>query len=450
MITTIYAPRINTNDDKIEVVEWHIEPFGFVEAGQDLVDIETSKAVITVTSEISGHIRPLIDKGTVVRVGDPLYVCASTLQELESASKQTSEVLNEPATLKPLVDPEFGSTRFSKAAAQLLKDQGRSPEEFRGAGLVTVNRLNKKAGGGLGKQVPEHAKAPAFGGEVILSGPPTPRSERVTLAKKAEIEHLSTGEYGNINSKLSVYFNSAAIRERLLREQAFDGNIQPLILFELSRLLKKWPQFTAYYENDSVHFYDRVDLGVAFDLGKGLKVVSIKDSGCLMPVEFFERTVDIGLRYLENKIRPEELEGSTITITDLSGFNVLHFHPLINGKQSAIIGIGGDSAQSGHPMSLNMTFDHRVSNGREAAIFLGELRARLLNYAPAPEEYSGEAYQPPGPQRPEMPHANVQCDTCGIDLGTYYRDFGRDAYMLAYFREDGALGSVCHRCYEGM
>jgi hypothetical protein len=50
---------------------------------------------------------------------------------------------------------------------------------------------------------------------------------------------------------------------------------------------------------------------------------------------------------------------------------------------------------------------------------------------------------------PPSSNTSIRCDTCGIDLATYYRDFRRNAFMLAYYREDGTLGSVCHLCQEG-
>jgi pyruvate/2-oxoglutarate dehydrogenase complex dihydrolipoamide acyltransferase (E2) component len=83
---------------------------------------------------------------------------------------------------------------------------------------------------------------------------------------------------------------------------------------------------------------------------------------------------------MRNEILPEELINSTITVTDLSNQDILYFHPLINGYQSAIIGIGGDSSRPEYPMAINMTFDHRVSTGREVATFLNELKKRILSY----------------------------------------------------------------------
>jgi 2-oxoglutarate dehydrogenase E2 component (dihydrolipoamide succinyltransferase) len=271
------------------------------------------------------------------------------------------------------------------------------------------------------------------------------RTVRMSLAKQAEAESLTLGESGNVTSTLTVAFDSAAIRTRLARERLFDGSPQPLVLYETARLLARFPNLTAWCVEGHVHHYDAVDLGVAFDLGRGLKVVTFRDAATLSAMQLFEKTIDVGLRYLDNRLEPDELGGSTFTVTDLSGFDVLHFRPLINGRQSAILGVGGDSAQPGHPMTLSLTFDHRVSNGREVAEFLGGLKARLASYAPLPDP----ALSPPAflPAPPDA--AAIRCDRCAIDLPSYYRDFPQDAWMQAYFREDGTLGSVCHRCAGG-
>lgn len=451
MITTINTPRINTNDDQVEVLRWHVADGARVAAGDELVDMETSKAVVTLTAECAGYLRALVKAGTVVRVGAPLYACADTPEELAAANGEPTAA----GTPGLAASTAFTTTRLSRAAQAVAAARGALPAGM--TGLVTARRL---AGGASASASRASQASPAVNAPNAFAatpGPPAARHEPVPLGKRVEAHALSTGESGNINSLLSVYFDSAPIRARLLREQAFDGNVQPLILFELSRLLKRWPQFTAYCEAGETRYYDRVDIGVAIDLGKGLKVVTFRDADRLLPIDFFEKTIDAGLRYLDNKLLPEELAGSTITVTDLSGFNVLHFHPLINGHQSAILGIGGDANRPGHPMSLNMTFDHRVSNGREVATFLGELRERLLSYggnaasagsydmgpADALSFDTAPAATPPAISTPDS------CDTCGIRRVDYYRDAGAAAYLLAYVREDGTLGCVCHRCYGG-
>jgi len=452
MIKTISAPRINTNDDQLQVVKWYFEDDTYVEAGEDLADLETSKALVTVTAEAAGFLRQLVRKGAIVRVGSPLYCLATEAGEL-SAAGIPAAAPGLPPGRKPAELPAaagitargaYSTTRFSKAALRLMQERGIAPGAFSHAGLVTARSLDDQPAAPVRRRTGVPANPAGGPGPQVPPGPETPRQDAVTLSKQAEIQSLAIGEAGNVNSMLAVDFDSAGIRARLLRDRAFDGSIQPVLLFELSRLLKGWPEFTAYYEDGACHFYDRIDLGVAFDLGRGLKVVTIPDSDRLMPIDFFERTTDIGIRYLENRLRLEELGGSTFTVTDLSGLDVAHFHPIINGHQSAILGIGGDSGRPGHPMSLCLTFDHRVSNGLAVATFLNQLKARLLSYAMAPE--------PAGPALAggDAGATGIQCDTCGVDAASYYGDYERDGYLIPYYRRDGTVGSVCHRCYSGL
>ncbi|NTW83799.1 MAG: 2-oxoglutarate dehydrogenase [Chlorobiaceae bacterium] len=474
-------PCLNTNDDKVDVVQWHVDDGGYVEAGQELVDLETSKAISTLVTEITGYVRSLVKKGDVAKVGAPLCLIATTKEELDSPAKadhapvkeapipvkddpvkaekesapvmaahmDSTEIRHNGSKLPDNGGP-YAATRFSKGALRLIEERGWNPSDFRGAGLVTVHTINGRTGRSrfnTYQAIPANRIVPS-----VSNGPETGRKDKVSLAKQAEIQCLSIGESGNLNSELSLHFDSARIRARLQNEHIFDGSILPLILFEISRLLKQWPQFTAYFEENIIHYYDRIDLGVAIDLGKGLKVVTIKDADKLMPIDFFEKTIDIGTRYIENRIQPEELSGSTLTITDLSGLDILAFHPLINGHQSTIIGLGGDSSRIGHPMSIIMTFDHRVSTGREVASFLNQLRTRLLSYALTADN---DGYGPaarmniPGTVNPDSVGSMITCDVCGIDMSAYKKKFARDACMSAYYRDDGSLGSICHVCFLG-
>lgn len=457
MTETVFVPRINVNDDKVQVVEWLVADGDPVETGDEIVVLETSKASVTVTADHTGFIRSCALQGRVVRVGEPLYLVAASAQDLseipaespsnDAGSPEPGEVREgKPAdSLAQIPNGTMGPTRFSPAALRLMQQQGLSPEQFVNAGLVTAGMIAQM----LRPDRPAPAGTAAVDFAAAFDQAPIPqaaRSEPLSLGKLAEIEALSRGESGNINSTLHVYFASQTIRDRLRAEGAFDGGLLPLILFETSRLLKQWPQLTACCAQGEVHYYDRVDIGLAVDLGRGLKVATIAGADRLMPVEFHEAMLDIGSRYLENGLRPEDLSGSTFTVTDLSELDVLHFHPLINGAQSAILGVGGDSRMAGHPMTLNLTFDHRVTNGREAGEFLNMLRDRLLSYAPSQLDLLGAEMAPGVLGSPEQ----IACDVCGIALPDYMRDFRRDACMTPYFREDGTLGAICHVCKGGL
>jgi 2-oxoglutarate dehydrogenase E2 component (dihydrolipoamide succinyltransferase) len=89
--------------------------------------------------------------------------------------------------------------------------------------------------------------------------------------------------------------------------------------------------------------------------------------------------LDFSMREAERKLSHEDLAEGTITATDLSSLNVLQHQPLLNRNQSVILGIGGDSSLPGRPLTLTMTYDHRVLTGREVAECLNRLKEGLLS-----------------------------------------------------------------------
>jgi pyruvate/2-oxoglutarate dehydrogenase complex dihydrolipoamide acyltransferase (E2) component len=82
------------------------------------------------------------------------------------------------------------------------------------------------------------------------------------------------------------------------------------------------------------------------------------------------------LRYMREELTLQELTGGTFTVTDLSSHGVVHFVPVLNLNQSAILGLCAERPGTG-TQDLVLTFDHRMSDGMQAAEFLGELRGRL-------------------------------------------------------------------------
>ena len=234
MITTVPAPRINTNDDRVEVVVWHVERGDLVAIGQEIVDVETTKSTVTVAAEAAGYIQPLVEKGSVVPVGDPLYLCASSLEELDSAPATAAPVLSSQAAsspapqhaaqaagavagnasaatpsgsahanaaarapARPAGPSSYGFTRFTKDAAMLLEERGLSADDFPAAGLLTARALRARlddppppaAPGGSAAARARPPAAPAASTVMPVDRPV--RTVRMSLAKQAEAESLS-------------------------------------------------------------------------------------------------------------------------------------------------------------------------------------------------------------------------------------------------------------------
>ena len=430
------VPTINTNDRQVEVVKWLIENGGHVEAGQELVELGTAKAVVSIQAEHTGFISQKGAPGEYLGVGQPL-VSYHKSQAEALAQKGAAVVVSEPVTGAAVKsEGQFGFLKFSAEAEKYIQANKIDKSMFQGMGLVTTDMIeellnpqakNKSAAACSPKNASKKsALAPSY------------RSTNVSGLKKAEIEALTTGAEGTINCTLNFTFLSHALRQRVQRENLFDHIILPIIVFELAKLLPENPLFTSFFENEKIYHYDKVNIGLAMDMGKGLKVVNVAEADQLLPNDIYQKIVDFSARYLENTLEMDHLMGSTITITDLSAYGVETFTPLINGKQSVIIGIGAPSKAPGQPMTFSVTFDHRVLSGRDIGIFMTTLIDRLYSY--------GKVELIP---QSSLLAVENSCARCGIDNATYQEQFKRFAMMQMTMNSDGELSLICHSCAQG-
>jgi pyruvate/2-oxoglutarate dehydrogenase complex dihydrolipoamide acyltransferase (E2) component len=109
--------------------------------------------------------------------------------------------------------------------------------------------------------------------------------------------------------------------------------------------------------------------------GRSLRVPVVKNTATGSLREIARAVRELTLRYLREELTIDDVTGGTFTITDLSGEGVVHFVPVLNERQSAILGLCAPRRDGSRELVL--TFDHRLSDGMRAARFLAALRARL-------------------------------------------------------------------------
>ena len=119
----------------------------------------------------------------------------------------------------------------------------------------------------------------------------------------------------------------------------------------------------------------QINIGVAFDNGiNGLKVASMEETEAKNLIEIEENISELAIKYNNNDLSIKELNSTTFTITDLFSTGISNFHPLINYENSAILGICGLNKNG---FNIEISFDHRVTNGLEVSKFLNDLKFRL-------------------------------------------------------------------------
>ena len=363
----MFIPKEAVNDLTVRLSAWRAADRERVEAGRVIAEIETSKAVLELRAPAAGFLRRSLKEGSDVPVGSPLCFITQGVEE------PVPEIETEAAA----ADEGSLVARLSRKAAELVKQHGIALERFAGKGLIRESDVLALLG------QPAHGPAcESAGAAEVAAKAVTCRREALPKAKVAEARYLLSGSNA-LASSVSVACPTRGLRAAAARHPEWGSSPAAAIVFEAARLLRKHPVFNAFYEDGAVNYYDEVNVGFAVDAGEGLKVPVIRDADKKDLGAIAREIQDLLLAYTSGEITLEAASGGTFTVTDLSGEGVLSFQPLINHRQSAILGVGAESLAPGSSSGsyqLILAFDHRLTEGRAAAQFLRDLRDKLSSY----------------------------------------------------------------------
>jgi pyruvate dehydrogenase E2 component (dihydrolipoamide acetyltransferase) len=166
---------------------------------------------------------------------------------------------------------------------------------------------------------------------------------------------------------------------RRLAEDGVEVSYNDLFLHLLAHALREHPRLNASLDGDAIEVWRRIDIGLAVDAERGLLVPVVRDVGGKGLEQLATETKSLAERARAGRCRPEELRGSTFTLTNLGMFGIDAFTPLINLPECAILGVGRIKEQPAvvegqfvtrQMVWLSLTFDHRLVDGGPAARFL--------------------------------------------------------------------------------
>jgi pyruvate dehydrogenase E2 component (dihydrolipoamide acetyltransferase) len=151
--------------------------------------------------------------------------------------------------------------------------------------------------------------------------------------------------------------------------------------------LAKYPHLNATFAGDELHVHPHVNLAVAVALDDGLITPVVHHCESLSLAEMAAEAKEVTERARAGRLRPEDLEGGTFTVSNLGMFGVRHFEAIINPPQAAILTAGAvrrvpvfdasDRIVPAQLLTATISADHRVTDGAEVARFLQEVRATL-------------------------------------------------------------------------
>jgi len=199
-------------------------------------------------------------------------------------------------------------------------------------------------------------------------------SIKVSKMKRLEIDYLIDIQSSNLTSTASIKVDAEGLTEYAAKKHNyFRYSVAPLVVKSAAILLKKYKNFNAFYNYTDIKHYNNINVGYATDGDFGLKVLTLENTDKLNIEDIDALLFEMIGAYKNNSLSVSEVTNSTFTITDLSAEGVSFFKPLVNQKQSAILGISSID-ETTNSFYLTVTFDHRVATGKEAGSFLRELK----------------------------------------------------------------------------
>ncbi len=428
----IFLERETANDESALVVAVHVVSGVAVEKDDVLFDIENSKATQEVVAPEGGFLSHDLKIGQTVRFGVPIarilpqadlrqmdWRQTDWRQEADGAANPAT-VLPQPAAWPPRPEPAEArdrprrEPRFSHAAALLCAEHGLQPADF-AAGFVTVQDVRARV-------LPPKTARPVV---AAVDGPTT--AKPIATHKRAEINALSRGAGDTMLSVLGTSLGALDIARA--ENDYMDGRITDLVIYEAARLMRKYPKLNAFYEDGQIFEHASVHAGLAIDGGGHLVVYGIADADQLHLEAVSDTIADAVARYAANELTNVELSRATFTVTDLSADDLDFVLPLLPRGQSCIIGIT-QSAATG--FRLYAGFDHRITEGREVASFLGELRDRVRSFV---------ASRPAAPSLPRC----FRCDRSSAEAVARFGDKG----LLKIADREGRDAFCCWACWNG-
>jgi pyruvate dehydrogenase E2 component (dihydrolipoamide acetyltransferase) len=394
----ITMPKLSDTMLEGTLIKWHKKAGDKISVGDVIADVETDKATMEMEAFDDGTITDiLIPEGGVVKVGQPIANLEGGKKSAVKSNPTATPAASTPAVSAPTAGKPKTTTstdgsriKASPLAKKIALERGVDLSGVQGTG---------PGGRIVAADVPATASAQARSAapaaprievpfsdsdtKTPLSGMRRTIAERL-LASKTQIPHfyLSIEIDAAPLAKLRKDLNAAAEAAGTAKVTVND-----FILLAAARAAKQHPKVNAAFAGDSVVEYGSVNLSVAIAVEDGLITPVIRDAQNLSLREISTAVKDLAVRARSKKIKPEEYQGGTLTISNLGAYGIDCFYAIINPPQAAILAVGAivkkpvvnaqDQIVAGQRMTISLSGDHRVVDGAAGAEFLATIRKSL-------------------------------------------------------------------------
>ena len=424
-------PKLSDTMTVGTVVKWYKQVGEEVANGDTLAEIETDKATMELENFEDGILlQLLVDEGDEVEIGKPLAIvgqAGETLPLLENLEEKTDgsddaidsseeiasgeDLLSTSETSSPdlptkTVEKSADGDRVlaSPLAKKIAKENGIDLSSIKGSGprgRITkkdLTPLDKSQGSNLGTNnqptdTTSFSSAPALA-ELKSKSVPVSKMRSVIakrlLDSKTSIPHFYLQK--EINSQpLRLARESINRRLGMNPSNSVKVSINDMILLSCARAIPQVPEINTSWAENEILFHGEVHLAFGVAVNDGLVTPVIKHADCMDLSSISNEAKSLIQKSRDKKLSPDDMSGSTFTVTNLGMFGIDFFSGIINPPNAAILAVGASVVKpvvakdgtvcSGETMTLGLSCDHRLVDGAVGARFLQVLAELLENPA---------------------------------------------------------------------
>jgi pyruvate dehydrogenase E2 component (dihydrolipoamide acetyltransferase) len=354
-----------------EIARWLVQEGQEIGEDDPLVEIQTDKTTVEIPSPAAGRVVSiLVAEGDVVPVGTVLVVIGDGAAEPEAAQPRAEPAPQQqaaaPIPSNSLLQGDGGRVRATPLVRRLAQELGVDLAALRGTGpqgRITEDDVRGAAGSGA---VPTPPTITAEGRREPVRGVRRRIVERMTVSHREipAVTWVEECDFTGVDLKRLV----------------------PLALRAAALSLREFPELNARLEGEEIVYLDRYDLGVAVQADSGLVVPVVRGCDTASVDELDAEVRRLAEAAQAGTLKPEELRGSTFTVTSAGKFGGMLVTPLINHPEVGILGLHRIAerpvVRDGEVTvrnigNVSVTFDHRVVDGMRAAEFGLAVIARL-------------------------------------------------------------------------
>ncbi|MBK6767267.1 MAG: 2-oxoglutarate dehydrogenase complex dihydrolipoyllysine-residue succinyltransferase [bacterium] len=416
----VKVPSPGESVSEVTISNWLRADGDFVNMNDELFEIESEKATLSVSAESSGVLKILIPAGTTVKVG--ALACtidtAASAGTVPPAKVEPSPAKAEQKGAASAVVTATAQKIASPAADKILREAGRSTSDV-AKGSGKGGRVTKEGALKAANTPQVAAIAPAPVPAAALANGPVAQIKAAPAHMPPQVAKVAyTGERIERREKMSPL--RLKVAERLVSVRQTTAMLTTFNEIDMSNLmqvrkeykdkfeqqhsvrlgfmsfftkavtesLKYFPAVNASIEGDEVVYHDYVDMGIAVQAPKGLVVPVLRNAESMTLAQVEMEIERLAARARNNQLTIDEMTGGTYTISNGGVFGSLMSTPILNPPQSAILGMHKIEER---PIAVNgqvvirpmmyvaMSYDHRIIDGRESVGFLVRVKEYLEN-----------------------------------------------------------------------